>query len=768
LSLFEALFKYSAETYAYGHLVFLSRIPGEVRLLLLAGLVAAAWFLYRKVAGRTSRRANRALLALRIALVALLVFMLGIPALRLRNPRSKAIFTAVLVDTSRSMSIDDVPAGGGKMSRLAAAQSLLVGDKQREGLLSQIELGSSLLVYAFDAQAARVSDAARLRAQGRQTNLFRSIRDVDADLRAVPLAAVVMLTDGCRNTGGEPEEAARLLEARGTPLYVVGLGNPSPPRDFEVMQVFAPRRVRRNTEVEVYATIRHTDFAEPFEIRISRGEVPLVSRKIEPTKGSDLTSLRIAFTPDHEGTATYKLAVPVADGESIADNNAREFAIHIQDDRLPVLYIEGSPRLEYRFLRRALFRDRDFRLVGLLRLASDRFYVQGANDAESYLERGFPDTRERLFAFEAVILGDIEASHFTRPQLELLEDFVRERGGGLLMLGGVNSFGLGKYAGTPVGKMLPLDISPAVPSTSLGPGPAYSDERYNALVTPEGLKHPVMRLSPDPDQNRRLWEKAPPLLGITPVRGVKAGASLLITSANGGRPVLAVQNYGAGRVAAFSSGGSWYWQVSMPADDEFHEKFWKQLIRWLAVGAKEQLTAETDADIYSRHSPVFVRATVLGRDLRPINDATVVAAVTDPLGNSEAVPMDWVLSEEGVYQARYVPAEEGEYQVAVRVEGWKSAPAETCFLVSEPLVEFTDAGLKEGLLRKMAETAKGRYFSPAEAAELPAEVAKAVKSARLTSLRPHDAEIWDAPFFFALLLGIMASEWLIRRRSGLA
>jgi len=763
VSPFEALFKYPAHDYGAGRLVFLSRIPGEVRLLVLAGLIALAWVLYRRVAGRTAKRANRVLFGFRVVGVALLVFMLGIPALRFRSPRPSGVFTAVLLDTSRSMSIEDVPtAKGGKQSRLAAAQSVLLasGTLSDPGVLLALERGSNVLTYTFDAQASRVTDVERLKAQGQQTNLFRSIRDVDSDLRSVPLAAVVMLTDGCRNTGGEPEEAARLLEARGTPLYVVGIGNPNPPRDYEVMQVFAPRRVRRNTEIEVYATIRHTDFSQPFEIRISRGETPLVSRKVEPTEGTDLTSLRIAFTPDHDGTATYKLAVPAAEGESITDNNAREFAIHIQDDRLPVLYIEGSPRLEYRFLRRALFRDRDFRLVGLLRLASDRFYVQGASEAEAFLEKGFPETREQLFRFEAVVLGDIEASHFTVPQLELLESFVRERGGGLLMLGGVNSFGLGKYAGTPVGKALPLDISPT--------DAAYSDERYAAVVTPEGLKHPVMRLSPDPDANRRLWEKAPPLIGITPVRGVKAGAQLLIASEKEGRPVLAVQNYGAGRVAAFTSGGSWYWQVSMPADDEFHEKFWKQLVRWLAVGAKEQLAVETDADIYSRRSPVNIRATVLGKDLRPVNDATAIAAVTDPFGNTEDVPMDWVLTQEGVYQARYVPSEEGEYQVAVRVEGWKGRSAVGGFLVSEPLVEFTDAGLKEPLLRQMAATAKGRYFALSEASELPKAVETAVRAARLAGVKPHDQEIWDAPFFFILLLCIMGVEWFVRRRSGLA
>jgi uncharacterized membrane protein len=446
--------------------------------------------------------------------------------------------------------------------------------------------------------------------------------------------------------------------------------------------------------------------------------------------------------------------------EKVTDNNFKDFVLEIEDDRLPVLYIEGSPRMEYRFLRRALFRDHDFRLVGLLRLASDRFYIQGANPAEAYLAKGFPTTAEQLFAFKAVILGDIEAPYFSREQLALLDEFVKDRGGGLLMLGGVNSFGLGKYAGTPVGKMLPLEVSPN--------DPPYSDEQYSAKATDDGLAHPMMRLLQDPEANQKLWEKAPPLIGITPIRKVKPGAQLLLARQDGGLPVLAVQTYGQGRVGAFTSGGSWYWQVSMPASDEFHEKFWKQLVRGLSVGAKERLAVATDADIYPRGRPVLVRATALEKDLRPVNDATVIATVTNPLGNKEAIPMDWILSEEGVYVCRYVPNDEGHYAVSVRVQGWDLPPAESAFEVSEPYVEFSSAGLKEDTLRGMARLAGGRYFSYAEAKDLPDLVSRQVRAATDAGLQPIDRQIWDTPLVFTLLLVMLAAEWFVRRRSGLA
>jgi uncharacterized membrane protein len=759
----EALFHLSPEMLDGGRLVFTGRIPPGVLILVLPALAGCAWMAYRRVSQRAeSMRAWRVVLALRIALIAVLLFLLAGPAIRVMRGRQE-VFTAVLVDTSRSMAIADtmVPGEAAPLSRMDAARKLLLGGGAGgEGLLKALDRSSRVLIYGFDEDARRITSAEQLKAEGQATDIFRGVHDMEAELRGMPLAAVVLISDGGRNTGGATQDAAALLEARGVPLYTVGVGDPNPPNDYEVVSVAAPGSVRRNTEVEVQVTVRHTGYKDPFDLTVSRGQTVLATRKVVPSPDSDLDQVKMVFTPDQEGSATYTVSIPPGRDEKNTDNNKKDFVVDIQDDRLPVLYVEGSPRMEYRFLRRALYGDSDFRLVGLLRLGDNRFYVQGANPEEAFLEKGFPTTVEQLYRFQAIILGDIEASYFTPAQLAMLQEFVRTRGGGLLMLGGVNSFGLGKYAGTPVAEMLPVQIT--------GNDGPYSDVEYKARVTQSLGVHPVMRLSLDPEENRTLWNQAPSLIGITPVAGVKTGALTLLTNDTGDKPVFAVQNYGAGRVAAFTSGGSWYWRVSVPSTVEFHEKFWKQLVRWLAVGAKERLTAGADADVYAPGKPAIIRATALAKDLQPVDDATVTATITDPLGNHEDVPMDWILSEEGVYQAQYVPREEGDYRVAVHADGWDMKPVETDFRVSESTLEAADADLKEGVLKEMAKIANGRYFSIADARELPAELDKAVHEARFTGMTPEDREIWDMPFLYALVFALMIAEWAIRRRSGLA
>lgn len=758
--LFTLLFNEPPETFLDGNFVFASRIPGELRLVLFLGAVGLVWLLYRRAAARTSRRVYRTVLALRIALICLLVFVLGAPALRVETPKKDNLFTAVLVDTSLSMSIADVDSPAGPVSRIQAANDALFAAGDGAGLVGAISDDSRVILYSFSDSVKRAEQRDLAAAEGPFTNIFRTVRDVEAELRAVPLAVAVLVTDGCRNSGGSTSDAARILQARGVPLYVLGTGNPEPPQDLEVVEVAAPRQVRRDTEVEVDVTVKHTGIDKPFDVVLKRGKEVLLTRRIAPTAESDLQRVRLMFTPDYEGTSTYRVEIPGPAGERITENNYREFVLEIKDDRLPVLYIEGSPRMEYRFLRRALFRDKNFRLVGMLRLAQDRFYIQGANDSEKYLEKGFPDTAERLAAFQAIILGDIEASTFTAKQMQLLEDFVKRRGGGLLMLGGVNSFGLGGYAKTPVGDMLPVTISPA--------DAAYSDEQFLARAVAENLQHPVMRLAQDAEENKVLWNNTPPLIGITPLAGIKPGAALLLEKPGTRQPVLAVQNYGEGRVASFTSGGSWYWRVSKPSSDEFHERFWKQLIRWLVVGAKEQLSVSTDAEIYARREPVTIRATVLGKDMLPLDDATVVASVLDPSGNTQQIPMDWILSQEGVYQCRFVPDVEGQYRASVAVKGWDAPPVVRSFMVARPHAEFANAGLKREALEEMAALTQGKYYDLSQAAEMAEDIRQGIRASSAAAADPQDKPIWNMPALFVLLVAIAGAEWLIRRKNGFA
>jgi uncharacterized membrane protein len=772
-TLFEFLFKYPVGEYARGRLVWLTSMPVEVHLLLLLALGSGAWWLYRRTSSAVSARRRRVLLSLRLAVLLLAVIVLSAPALesdRSEAPRSH--FLPVMVDCSRSMSIRDGRIGEQGASRIDVANRLALGPR---GLLSGIGERTKVALYAFDESVRRIDDAQALEANGVATNLFTALRDVESESRYLPLIGAVLITDGCGNEGGDPLEAARLLARRGVPLYVVGTGSPELPRDYEVLQVAAPRRVRRNTEVDLRVTVRHTDFGEPFSVEVLRGEFPVARETVTPTEDKDISEVRIAFSPLMKGSTTYKVRIPPEPGEHVTDNNEESFVLDLYDERLPVLYVEGSPRDEFRFLWRAMRRDKEFRVVTMLRLAEDRFLVQGADDSarpapgapteKDSLRRGFPDTPELLHSFEAVILGDIEADFFTAKQQELLRQFVEKRGGGLLMLGGVNSFGAGDYADTPVGDLLPVEI--------ISGGQVYARDKFKPDFSREGLDHLAMQLVEDPVANLQLWRQMPELIGLTRVGAIKPGATLLMSRRIDGQevPVLAVHRAGSGRVAAFTSGGSWYWQMSRPAEDQFYEKFWKQMIRWLAVGAEAQLRASTDKEIYARGEEVVVRARVADEALRPVNDAAVTAVVTDPLDKVTRVPLNLALGEDGLYEAELDSPIEGDHLVTVEVAGnrWEDLrPAQTGFRVAKPVIEFRNAGLREDLLRQMAAETGGKYFHSEDAGRLIEEISGLAAKLPVASAEPVRKPIWDMPALFLALLGLMTTEWLVRRRGNLA
>ncbi|HYF51243.1 MAG TPA: glutamine amidotransferase, partial [Planctomycetota bacterium] len=759
--MFETLFKYPLELYRQGEVGFSARLPVEVKVLLAVLAGTAVWWLYRKPSQNISVMRRRVLFTLRALSVALLIVMVLGPVLRLPKLKNVESFLAVMLDNSRSMTIED-SAGGG--TRFDSASKLLIDPKS--GLSAQLP-ETALRVFTFADGAKRTSDTRTITAEGERTNIYRSIREVDQELRGVSVSAIVMATDGGSNTGGTPLDMARHLKSQNIRLYTIGFGSPNPPKDYEIVRIAVPRQVRRNAQVEAFTTVRCTGFKDPFTVFLRQGEAILSTMEVRPQPGKDMYQVRFAFYPEQTGAQKYNLFIKPSPEEKVTDNNLREFIVDVTESRLPVLYVEGSPRPEFRFLRRALFRDADFRLVPVVRFQNKtprepaKFYAQNVEDMPE-LKDGFPKTKEQLYKFEALILGDIEASVFTQDQLKMIEEFVKERGGGFAMLGGVNSFNLGGYIGTPLEALLPITMED-------NPN-AYSFERFRMQVPESALRHPILHQSDDADQNKYIWEKVPELQGYNITRGVKSAAQLLATHPRTNHTILAVQNYGRGRAAAFCTGGSWAWRMSVPTDDEIQEKFWRQLVRWLAVGSKENVSVTLDRDIYAKGEPVIIRATVLGQSLEAVNDAVVKCKVQDPFGNTEEFDMPWILTQDGVYQCRYETREHGDHKVMVNVQipNLKPIDVQTSFPVTQPFLEFNNAGLNENLLRQMAEITGGKYFNEKDAAGLVSELKALTVNQERAGTYVEEKDLWDMPVFFILLVALLGCEWSARRRAGLA
>jgi hypothetical protein len=347
----------------------------------------------------------------------------------------------------------------------------------------------------------------------------------------------------------------------------------------------------------------------------------------------------------------------------------------------------------------------------------------------------------------------------------MISDFVGQRGGGFLMLGGKNSFAQGGYVNTPIEDILPLYIN--------GPGAnaGFQELEFKARLTSYGYFHPVMRLSASEEENRKKWEAAPKLAGFNPTSGPKPGAVILAQSGapdsrGNSSAILAFQRFGKGRSMALTATNTWRWRMGLAHPDTMHRLFWKQILRWLVNDAPDPVSVTTDKHSYSQDDSTLIRVEANDSSFLPINNAQAAATVKSPSGNLTSIPLTWDVEKDGSYAGSYEPQEEGVYEISAEaVQGSKSlGTAQTHFRSAESIEEFHNAGMNADALKRLSRETGGRYYPASEANNLPEDISYTDKGIA----RTEEKELWDMPFLFLFLVGFVAAEWILRKRKGLA
>jgi uncharacterized membrane protein len=441
-------------------------------------------------------------------------------------------------------------------------------------------------------------------------------------------------------------------------------------------------------------------------------------------------------------------------------------------DTLRVLYIEGHPRRDFKFTRRTLVDDPVVQFTSILRTNTGRYYRQGVRSADE-LVGGFPTSEEELFGFRAVLLGDVEAAQFSLDQLNMLERFVRLRGGGFAMLGGRATFAEGAYWNTPIADLLPVTLDPSrrtvIPRPFGDEEDAPAEKGYQFAPTAAGLESPILRLAGEPSANQARWAEMPGLTSINYLGATKPGAAVLAEKPDdefgGSEPVLAVQRYGKGRSAALATASTWRWQMLLDVEDQRHERFWRQFVRWLAASAPGRVDLNLDGDRFAPGDEIPLTVDVYDGEYQPLGDVAVRGTVTDPLGNEQEITFRPDLGEAGTYTATLLPAEEGVYALDVSAASGDVLVGEQShsLLVRSTREEYYDATLKRPFLERLAEAAGGFYYTPGEADALATNLRGSRTS---TSVYTVDY-LWDMPFLFGLILMLLSVEWVWRRRRGL-
>jgi uncharacterized membrane protein len=434
----------------------------------------------------------------------------------------------------------------------------------------------------------------------------------------------------------------------------------------------------------------------------------------------------------------------------------------VRDRKEKVLYFEGEPRFEMKFINRAVEDDKNIELVVLQRTAENKYYRFGVTNPDELIS-GFPKTREELFSYRALILGSIEAAAFTPEQLRMIADFANKRGGGLMMLGGRRSFVEGGWAGTPVGDVMPVVIDGAKQ-------PNYFAE-VAVRPTRAGAGFPVTQIGDSEETSIDKWSDMPQVSTVNPITQVKPGATTLLSAPSGLRGeqiVLAYQRYGRGKTIAMPIQDSWTWQMDakIPVEDMTHETYWRRMVRWLVDGVPDQVNLMTAHDRVEPGENVAFTAEVLDSAYVEVNDAHVEAHITSPSGKTFDTPLEWTVEQDGQYGASFTPDESGLYEIRVTAtRDQKELGNSVMHLrVSAGDAEFYDAEMRAPLLRRIAEETGGGFFTPANASSLPEAISYSGRGVTVVEER----ELWDMPIMLILLLALVGGEWAYRRSRGLA
>src|SRR5215467_10460729 len=761
---FRFFFKYPLLVFEQGDVTLGASRPALVVVLALAAIAAGVLLTYRSIVSDRSSRDKGVLIALRLALIAVLFFCLVRPTLVLKAAVPQQNFLGVLIDDSRSMLIADRDG----QPRSQFVQKQLSGPQA--ALLNELSKRFVLRFFKFSSSAGRTTSAAENHYDGTSTKLGDALERARDELSGLPLAGLVMVTDGADTSDTSIDDALASLKARQIPVFPVGLGQERFSHDVQISRVETPRVVLKGSSLVVDVVVSQTGYAGktvPLNVE-DGGRIVATEQVTLPPDGESLTA-RVRFTANEAGARMFRFRVPTQDGEEVTQNNTRDALLEVRDHVEQILYYEGEPRAEGKFIFENVEDDKNLNLVWLLRTAENKYYRRNVT-SENEVIAGFPKTREELFSYRALVLGSVEAASFTPDQLRMIADFVNKRGGGLLMLGGRRSFAEGGWAGTPVGEVLPVVLD-----NDNGRKSASYFSMLAVRPTRAGETSPVTQIAETEARSAERWAEMPEVSSVNPIRAVKPGATALLQATDKQKDdqiVLAYQRYGRGKAVALPIQDSWLWKMDakIPVEDTTYAVFWRRLLRWVVDGVPDQVNVTTNQDRVEPGEAVKITADVFDPAYAEVNDSQVIATITSPSGKKTELPMEWTISRDGEYKASFVPDEQGVYDVKVDASRTVGGQSKTLgsnsvhVRVSAGDAEYFDAAMRGSLLRRIADDTGGRFFTSANAASLPEAVTYTGRGVTVVEER----DLWDMPIVLFALLGLLGAEWGFRGVRGLA
>jgi uncharacterized membrane protein len=680
-------------------------------------------------------------------LAAAVLTLLWRPVLNVERVRDRENVLAVAIDGSASMAY-----GEADRSRLQEVAAAL-----QNGTLAKLEDTFEVRLFSFAQTTTPLDSLDAIPAPGPQTRIGDSLVQVLQNAGSIPLAGVVLFSDGAENGGSLSEERLTEIASYGVPIHTVGVGPEQVTGDLELERLDVATSAPVGSTVTAQVGIRH-EAATAARLRVYDREALVAARDIQLARDSTATNLTIDLPAGEPGTHELRFVLDQLEGERNVINNSRTRVVDVPATRRSVLYVEGEPRWEYKFVRRAAERDRALRVASVVRTTPNKYYRQGVDSAAELVE-GFPISAAELFAYDAVVIGSYEAATLRPEQHRLLKEFVDQRGGSVLMLAGRHGLAAGGWQNTVLAQTLPAQLA-ARQVTALVQRP------IRAQPTLYGMQSPILRFDPDQKRNTDRWKNMPELADYQTLGRLKPGAIVLMEGAadRSRMPLLVWQHYGRGATFVLATASTLRWQMHLPPEDESHEVFWRQLLHAISAKAPPRASIQPERLAYDDERNVRLVAELRNERFEPINDASVELRIAPQAEAAFVQSMQPSGLGDGRYVAGIDAATAGLYRIEMTAQagGREVGNAITHVLRNDGVAEHFATHQHRPVLERLAAMTGGRYWPLDDLDGL----AAAIPYSKAGVVERQTLDLWNLPIVFLLLLLLKVSEWLLRLRWG--
>ncbi len=738
------------------HVVF--ERPAQTWLWLVGAIVLFSTAIFSYINIRGSRSARIFLFSLRVITLSIVAILAMEPTIEWPREKIEQDFVQVLVDRSSSLQVRDMLDGQNKIiSRVEFQNEIL-----QHGVWDRLAQDHKLEWVSVTGNATLVSNKQALpEARGNRTLIASALRETLQRNLGRPLSAVVIISDG-RSQDAINATTLRQMQALGVPVFTIPLGDPNGVNDQAILSVEAPQSGFLQDQIPVQATLNSRNPNKKIRVVLKDKESQRKIDEQEVVSGPDgKASVTLVGQGFKSGETVWEVAIL---GEPDADqsNDSQRVDITFVDRPIHILYLDGWPRWEFRYIKNILLREKGIE-SSIMLLSADRDFAQEGTTPLTRL----PRTENEFSVYDVIILGDVPAGFLNRAQQKNIQDLVAKRGTGLLWIAGDRSTP-SSWRGSPLEELLPFRGSLDLPRVDR---PVYMEPTEAAARigllrlgnTQDNEQSWPVELSASGESWARLeWAQRIDVRDLKPTTEILANAVAQTESAeksnepNKGTPLVLTMRYGAGQTTYVATDETWRWRFGR--GEKLPERFWIQLIRHLARAGlrnKTGISLQVDPPQATANQPIRI---VVDLDEAPVNGVVVVEAFRPTSGGS----VDIALQSEGNNRFSSVwiaPNEsDGIWRFRIRLPEILETPEATLTVIQED-TERLDATPDHEALQKLSAATKGQMVATTNIQSLETLIPRR----SFTTRQPIQMPLWNKWIIYVVLITTLTTEWVGRR-----